>query len=402
MRERYSVCSCTSSATVWQKSSVASKPYAWFRTASCSDVMCAYTASEPCSANPHRAARRSRGARRRRRRLRRARGAIWQGFALHQDDLLEHRTTCSSIGFVAEEMTAVRLTLMLAVWRARGATERPIIAIAAHPAASSAPACGGSCEQVVARASSGSRRRAAARSRRYAERLAHRRAARAGQRRALPGSGGPPGRSGPRGRGVARARRARRRCPVGHVPRLRVAARSRRRRARRRVRRAQPSLPLALEPAARARACSAAARTPRCATRSRRAHHVQQPQAELAPDEFAASAALRGNFTVLSTNADRGGRPFVSTMEHDAACPSSDEWHPEKAQFEWGANADGTPFRRSHAPSAVAARSPPNLRRVRAVDARVRDARGRTGRALLNFAPTSTTPEFEQTYFLHL
>ena len=34
--------------------------------------------------------------------------------------------------------TAVRLTLaLLAVWRARGATERPIIAIAAHPAASS-------------------------------------------------------------------------------------------------------------------------------------------------------------------------------------------------------------------------------------------------------------------------
>ena len=62
-------------------------------------------------------------------------------------------------------------------------------------------------------------------------------------------------------------------------------------------------------------------------------NHVQG----VTPGAFAASAALSKTFTVLSTNSDRKGRAFVSTVEAKAMPVWATQWHPEKNIFEQGA-----------------------------------------------------------------
>ena len=70
------------------------------------------------------------------------------------------------------------------------------------------------------------------------------------------------------------------------------------------------------------------------------------------------------------------------------------------------ANADGTPYEAiPHAPSAIAASQ--HLANLFVASARASTHAFATPEAeqaalFYNFAPTSTTPEFEQTYFLHL
>lgn len=53
------------------------------------------------------------------------------------------------------------------------------------------------------------------------------------------------------------------------------------------------------------------------------------------PATFAASS-LAQLFSLLSTNEDRAGRPFVSSLEGQAGLPIfTTQYHPEKVQFEW-------------------------------------------------------------------
>eukprot|EP01013_Petalomonas_cantuscygni_P023277 TRINITY_DN44682_c0_g1_i1.p1 TRINITY_DN44682_c0_g1~~TRINITY_DN44682_c0_g1_i1.p1 ORF type:complete len:366 (-),score=56.41 TRINITY_DN44682_c0_g1_i1:340-1380(-) len=59
------------------------------------------------------------------------------------------------------------------------------------------------------------------------------------------------------------------------------------------------------------------------------AHHAPNP---------VLSSALR----LVSTNADRKGRPFASTVEAPYGHIVGTQWHPERPQFEWNA-ADGIP-----------------------------------------------------------
>ena len=71
------------------------------------------------------------------------------------------------------------------------------------------------------------------------------------------------------------------------------------------------------------------------------------------PSNFAADRRL-ALFDVLSTNHDRQGRPFVSTMESSQNLYAV-QWHPEKNAFE-NALSNGMPFEAiNHGPSAVAA-----------------------------------------------
>lgn len=60
-------------------------------------------------------------------------------------------------------------------------------------------------------------------------------------------------------------------------------------------------------------------------------------QQGVTPAAFAASDALTKTFSVLSTNADRTGRAFVSTVEGKAMPVWAAQWHPEKNIFEQGA-----------------------------------------------------------------
>ena len=72
------------------------------------------------------------------------------------------------------------------------------------------------------------------------------------------------------------------------------------------------------------------------------------------PSNFAADRRL-ALFDVLSTNHDRQGRPFVSTIE-SAQNLYAVQWHPEKNAFENALSKDGTPFEGiNHSSEAVAA-----------------------------------------------
>ena len=72
------------------------------------------------------------------------------------------------------------------------------------------------------------------------------------------------------------------------------------------------------------------------------------------PSTFAADRRL-ALFDVLSTNHDRQGRPFVSTMESSQNLYAV-QWHPEKNAFENALSKDGTAFEGiNHGPEAVAA-----------------------------------------------
>jgi len=56
----------------------------------------------------------------------------------------------------------------------------------------------------------------------------------------------------------------------------------------------------------------------------------------VAPAKFAANPYLPKMFNVLSTNVDRKGITFISTMEAFDMPITGSQWHPEKNAFEWG------------------------------------------------------------------
>ncbi|CAM9604647.1 unnamed protein product [Scytosiphon promiscuus] len=63
----------------------------------------------------------------------------------------------------------------------------------------------------------------------------------------------------------------------------------------------------------------------------------------VAPDDFAKSGLDR-IFRVLAINTDRQGlRQYVSTVEGIKYPWYGLQWHPEKSQFDWGLDPDGTP-----------------------------------------------------------
>lgn len=53
------------------------------------------------------------------------------------------------------------------------------------------------------------------------------------------------------------------------------------------------------------------------------------------PQHFAATESLSSFYSVLSTNKDRKGRPFVSTIEADEYPIYGVQWHPEKNRYEY-------------------------------------------------------------------
>ena len=59
-------------------------------------------------------------------------------------------------------------------------------------------------------------------------------------------------------------------------------------------------------------------------------------------DHFYATPSLQSFYSVLSTNNDRKGAEFISTMEAFNYPIYGSQWHPEKNDFEWGMT-DGIP-----------------------------------------------------------
>jgi len=72
------------------------------------------------------------------------------------------------------------------------------------------------------------------------------------------------------------------------------------------------------------------------------------------PAEFAANERLQSTVRVLSTNMDRNGREFISSVEGVEAPIYAVQYHPEKNIFEWGTYDSGAPYEViNHSPHAV-------------------------------------------------
>lgn len=69
---------------------------------------------------------------------------------------------------------------------------------------------------------------------------------------------------------------------------------------------------------------------------------------------FQETEALTSFFDVLSTNKDRQGVEYISTMEAFKYPIFATQWHPEKNLFEWYKSDDGTPYQAiDHSEDAV-------------------------------------------------
>lgn len=71
-------------------------------------------------------------------------------------------------------------------------------------------------------------------------------------------------------------------------------------------------------------------------------------------DHFQSDDTLSSFFDMLSTNVDRNGDSFVSTIESFDYPIFGTQWHPEKNIFEWSEESDGVPSEAiNHSPEAV-------------------------------------------------
>jgi gamma-glutamyl hydrolase len=171
------------------------------------------------------------------------------------------------------------------------------------------------------------------------------------------------------------------------------------------------SLPLQLRPEAEhSRMLGGAPAAHLRAALSSHALTLNNHQLGVTPDAFESHPQLGRFFDVLSTSVDRRGLSFVSTAEARGLPIFATQWHPEKAQFEWGW-AGGYPYEAiDHSQDAVAVSQ--HLANVFVSHARVAaalaDVRGRepppddSWSALVWQFPVvgSYSPAFVQTYLV--
>jgi len=125
-------------------------------------------------------------------------------------------------------------------------------------------------------------------------------------------------------------------------------------------------------------------------------------------DHFNSTTSLVEFYNVLSTNKDRLGREFVSTIEAFDYPIYGVQWHPEKNPFEWGLTEEGIPEEAiNHSPTAILAAQYPafffasEARRSNHVYASPAEE---DAALIYNYKPTKTTFEgssFVQRYFFH-
>lgn len=70
----------------------------------------------------------------------------------------------------------------------------------------------------------------------------------------------------------------------------------------------------------------------------------------VAPSDWAASTSLSDFYVLASLNADREGRPFVSTLSARRYPITGTQWHPERQAYEWRPNIG-----LNHAPAVIRA-----------------------------------------------
>lgn len=128
-------------------------------------------------------------------------------------------------------------------------------------------------------------------------------------------------------------------------------------------------------------------------------------QCGVPPGDFERNSALRSTFRVLSTNADRTGRSFVSMVEGIDLPVWATQFHPEKNIFEQGVELpSGAPYEAvSHSRAAVAVSqyfANFFVEQCRASAHRFRSASDEWAQLIYpHKTSTAKAPEFEQVYF---
>ena len=114
------------------------------------------------------------------------------------------------------------------------------------------------------------------------------------------------------------------------------------------------------------------------------------------PSSFAPNTTLGNSFTVLSTNVDRVGKPFASTIEAKGGAPIwGVQWHPERPQFDYRGRA----YNRSEgAIEAMFSLSARLVREARKSPRRFPDAASEAKSLIYNYRPVGDT-SYEAYFF---
>jgi len=121
-------------------------------------------------------------------------------------------------------------------------------------------------------------------------------------------------------------------------------------------------------------------------------------------DHFDVTPKLTSFFNVLSTNNDRNGDNFISTIEAIKYPIFGSQWHPEKNGFEWGMT-NGIPNEAiNHSAEAVLiAQYVSNVfvQQARKSNHKFPTPAEEDAALIYNYAPAKTTGSFVQSYFFH-
>jgi len=121
-------------------------------------------------------------------------------------------------------------------------------------------------------------------------------------------------------------------------------------------------------------------------------------------EHFEQTTSLTSFFNVLSTNNDRLGSNFVSTIESIKYPIFGSQWHPEKNTYEWG-KTNGIPNEAiNHSPEAVLiAQYTSNffVQQARKNNHKYPTPAAEEAALIYNYQPAKTTGSFIQEYFFH-
>lgn len=122
------------------------------------------------------------------------------------------------------------------------------------------------------------------------------------------------------------------------------------------------------------------------------------------PSHLDSTPSLKSFYNVLSTNVDRQGVPFVSTVEAFKYPIYGSQWHPEKNDFEWQ-KVNGIPYEAiDHSADAVLiAQYTANffVNEARKNNHKFATPQAEDAALIYNYVPSKTTGSFVQTYFFH-
>jgi len=121
------------------------------------------------------------------------------------------------------------------------------------------------------------------------------------------------------------------------------------------------------------------------------------------PDLFEGSSDIGSFYTILSTNEDRSGKTFVSSMESKNYPIYGIQFHPEKNNFEWGTYPNGLPYEViNHSPDAVIISQYFGnvfMREARQNFHTFAAPELEDDALIYNYQPTKTGPDFMQEYY---